>query len=173
MCRRAVGVEVILLSRNSADTGLRVFNSIQHHGLDVRRATFTSGAPVALHPALRRAAVPVGEPGIGAARAGRDHRRATTILPWAQAKRIADEQLRIAFDGDAVIFGDEGEARVARARGSKTFGAHERGRPANPVGQTVPQFPRRAAPAAGAFPGRGGADPHRAGPARSAPRTSR
>ena len=39
-------VEVILLSRNSSDTGLRVFNSIQHHGLDIRRATFTSGAPV-------------------------------------------------------------------------------------------------------------------------------
>ena len=37
-------VEVILLSRNSSDTGLRVFNSIQHHGLDIRRATFTAGA---------------------------------------------------------------------------------------------------------------------------------
>ena len=34
-------VEVILLSRNSSDTGLRIFNSIQHHGLDIRRATFT------------------------------------------------------------------------------------------------------------------------------------
>jgi 5'-nucleotidase len=39
-------VEVILLSRNSSDTGLRIFNSIQHHGLDIRRATFTAGAPV-------------------------------------------------------------------------------------------------------------------------------
>ena len=38
-------VEVILLSRNSADTGLRIFNSIQHHGLAISRATFTSGAP--------------------------------------------------------------------------------------------------------------------------------
>ena len=38
-------VEVILLSRNSADTGLRIFNSIQHHGLAISRATFTSGEP--------------------------------------------------------------------------------------------------------------------------------
>ena len=38
-------VEVILLSRNSSDTGLRIFNSIQHHGLAISRATFTSGAP--------------------------------------------------------------------------------------------------------------------------------
>ena len=38
-------VEVILLSRNSSDTGLRVFNSIQHYGLDIVRAAFTGGAP--------------------------------------------------------------------------------------------------------------------------------
>src|SRR6266545_3437912 len=36
-------VEVILLSRNDPDTGLRVFNSIQHHGLDISRAVFVSG----------------------------------------------------------------------------------------------------------------------------------
>lgn len=36
-------VEVILLSRNSADTGLRIFNSIQHHGLNIGRAAFTRG----------------------------------------------------------------------------------------------------------------------------------
>src|SRR5690606_39962277 len=38
---QAPRVEVILLSRNSSDTGLRVFNSIQHHGLAISRATFT------------------------------------------------------------------------------------------------------------------------------------
>ncbi|WP_193225057.1 5'-nucleotidase, partial [Mycobacterium tuberculosis] len=38
-------VEVILLSRNSADTGLRIFNSIQHYGLGIIRATFTAGEP--------------------------------------------------------------------------------------------------------------------------------
>src|SRR3954469_16890540 len=36
-------VEVILLSRNSADTGLRVFNAIKHYGLDITRAAFTKG----------------------------------------------------------------------------------------------------------------------------------
>src|SRR5947209_18648780 len=38
-------VEVILLSRNSADTGLRVFNSIKHYGLDISCAAFTKGEP--------------------------------------------------------------------------------------------------------------------------------
>ena len=37
------GVEVILVSRNSADSGLRIFNSIEHHGLDIQRAVFTNG----------------------------------------------------------------------------------------------------------------------------------
>ncbi len=37
-------VEVILLSRNSADTGLRIFNSIQHYGLGIIRATFTAAS---------------------------------------------------------------------------------------------------------------------------------
>ena len=38
-------VEVILLSRNNADTGLRIFNSIEHYGLDITRAAFTNGGP--------------------------------------------------------------------------------------------------------------------------------
>ena len=36
-------VEIVLLSRNSADTGLRVFNSIAHHGLNISRAAFSGG----------------------------------------------------------------------------------------------------------------------------------
>ncbi|MDO5611245.1 MAG: 5'-nucleotidase [Pseudomonadota bacterium] len=117
-------VEVILLSRNSADTGLRIFNSIQHHGLNIRRATFTSGAPVwpyikpfgaqlflSANPESVRLAL---EAGIGAA----------TILP-ARATESRHDQLRIAFDGDAVLFGDEGE-RMSREQGLAAFGAYER-----------------------------------------------
>ena len=124
-------VEVILLSRNSADTGLRVFNSIQHHGLDISRATFTSGAPVwpyilpfgaqlflSANPESVRRAL---DAGIAAA----------TILP-AQGSESPREQLRIAFDGDAVIFGDEGE-RVSREQGIEAFGAHEREKAREPL----------------------------------------
>ena len=124
-------VEVILLSRNSADTGLRIFNSIQHHGLDIRRATFTSGAPVwpyirpfgaqlflSANPESVRQAL---EAGIAAA----------TILP-AKAAEITRDQLRIAFDGDAVIFGDESE-RVSREQGVEAFGRHERERAREPL----------------------------------------
>ena len=124
-------VEVILLSRNSADTGLRIFNSIQYHGLDIRRATFTSGAPVwpyikpfgtqlflSANPESVRRAL---EAGVGAA----------TILP-AGAAESRHDQLRIAFDGDAVIFGDESE-RVSREQGIEAFGIHERQRAHEPL----------------------------------------
>jgi 5'-nucleotidase len=101
-------IEVILLSRNSSDTGLRIFNSIEHYGLEIVRAAFTNGAPTwpyvhpfgaqlflsANHEDVRSAL----EAGIAAA----------TILP-SKAPDWHSEQLRIAFDGDAVIFSDESE----------------------------------------------------------------
>jgi 5'-nucleotidase len=129
-------VEVILLSRNSADTGLRVFNSIQHHGLGITRATFTSGAPtwpyvkpfgaqlfLSANPESVRRAL---EHGVAAA----------TILPAASMAKSAPahrrDQLRIAFDGDAVLFGDEGE-RISREGGLEAFSRHERERAHEPL----------------------------------------
>lgn len=124
-------VEVILLSRNSSDTGLRVFNSIQHHGLAISRATFTSGAPtwpyikpfgaqlfLSANPESVRRAL---ENGVAAA----------TILP-AKAPAHRHDQLRIAFDGDAVIFDDEGE-RVSQEGGIEAFHRHERERAREPL----------------------------------------
>jgi len=129
-------VEVILLSRNSSDTGLRVFNSIQHHGLDIRRATFTSGAPtwpyvkpfgahlfLSANPESVRRAL---EHGIAAA----------TLLPAPPTAPAAgdapSEQIRIAFDGDAVLFDDEGE-RISREGGLEAFARHERERAHEPL----------------------------------------
>ena len=126
-------VEVILLSRNSADTGLRIFNSIQHHQLAISRATFTSGEPtwpyirpfgaqlfLSANPESVRRAL---ENGVAAA----------TILPAkAMAGKSSGEQIRIAFDGDAVIFGDEGE-RMSREAGIEAFHRHETERAREPL----------------------------------------
>ena len=117
-------VEIILLSRNSSDTGLRIFNSIQHHKLDITRAVFTSGSspycyvapfganlflstsPEDVHKAL--------EAGIAAA----------TIMPSNVGDNSNDEQLRIAFDGDAVLFSDESE-RIYKEQGLQAFTENE------------------------------------------------
>lgn len=124
-------VEVILLSRNSSDTGLRIFNSIQHHSLHIQRATFTSGAPV--WPYIR----PFGTQLFLSANPESVRRAlahgiaAATILP-ARAPEHRHDQLRIAFDGDAVIFDDEGE-RISREGGIEAFHRHERERAREPL----------------------------------------
>ena len=150
-------VEVILLSRNSADTGLRIFNSIQHYGLDIVRATFTSGEAtwpyikpfgtdlfLSANPESVRRAL---SHGVAAAhilpRSPGDQVAAASMVP-EEAARIHKSaqgtvdfcaeraQLRIAFDGDAVIFGDESE-RISREQGVTAFGLHEQQRAREPL----------------------------------------
>ena len=124
-------VEVILISRNSADTGLRIFNSIAHHGLAIKRAAFSNGA--APYPYIR----PFGADLFLSANA-QDVRSAlaagvaaATLLP-SKAPQQRHDQLRIAFDGDAVIFGDESE-RVSQEQGLAAFHDHETSRAHEPL----------------------------------------
>lgn len=117
-------VEVILLSRNSADTGLRIFNSIQHYGLDITRAAFCGGESpyryvasfgchlfLSTHPEDVRQAL---DSGFAAA----------TILS-SKAKQSSNFQLRIAFDGDAVLFSDEAE-KIYQQDGLEAFTESEK-----------------------------------------------
>ena len=116
-------VEVILLSRNSADTGLRIFNSIEHYGLDIARAAFTSGASTSPYVHSFGANLFLSANPENVARALASGVAAATILP-SKAPQTASGQLRIAFDGDAVIFGDESE-RVSYEQGIEAFHRNE------------------------------------------------
>lgn len=116
-------VEVILLSRNSGDTGLRIFNAIQHYKLGISRAAFTSGAPTSDYIAPFKADLFLSANAEDVGRALRAGVAAATILPSTAPPR-STEQLRIAFDGDAVIFGDEGE-RVSKEQGLEAFHQNE------------------------------------------------
>ena len=116
-------VEVILISRNSADTGLRIFNSIAHHGLAIRRAAFSNGA--APYPYIRPFGADLflsthAEDVRNALAAGI---AAATLLP-AKAAQQRHDQLRIAFDGDAVIFSDESE-QLSELHGLEAFSRNE------------------------------------------------
>ena len=116
-------VEIVLISRNSADTGLRVFNSIRHHGLDITRAAFTRGeSPYRYIQSFGAHLFLSSNPGdvTNALDAGI---AAATILPSAPGKGMG-EQLRIAFDGDAVLFSDEAE-RVYAEGGLDAFNRNE------------------------------------------------
>lgn len=116
-------VEVVLLSRNSADTGLRVFNSIQHYELDISRAAFCGGqSPWRYINAfgcklfLSNEAEDV--------RYALDCGVAAATLVSSKGGDTGDEQLRFAFDGDAVLFSDEAE-RVYKSKGLEAFTASE------------------------------------------------
>lgn len=116
-------VEVILLSRNSADTGLRVFNSIKHHSLGVSRAAFTGGKSTNPYVSAFGAHLFLSADDNDVAEALNSGFAAATILP-SNITANENQELRIAFDGDAVLFSDEAE-RVYQEQGLEAFTASE------------------------------------------------
>ena len=117
------GVEVILLSRNSADTGLRIFNTIEHFNLKIERAAFTNGVSPYRYMSAYGAQLLLSTNAADVRSALAAGYAAATILPGSSSGRDRG-QLRIAFDGDAVIFSDEAE-RVYRKHGLDAFAASE------------------------------------------------
>ncbi len=118
-------VEVILLSRNSSDTGLRVLTSAHHHGLDIARAAFTGGASPYRYVSAFGAHLFLSADPVDVRLALDAGCAAATLLPASPpTAEHGDAQVRIAFDGDAVIFSDEAE-RLYRQEGLEVFNASE------------------------------------------------
>jgi len=124
-------VEVILLSRNSADTGLRVFNSIEHYKLSITRAAFCGGespyryvTPFGCHLFLSTHAEDV--------RNALAHGVAAATLLSSPRTQRDDDELRFAFDGDAVIFSDEAE-KIYKFEGLEAFTKSEKAAAKNPL----------------------------------------
>jgi 5'-nucleotidase len=126
-------VEVVILSRNDPVSGMRVFRSAQHYGLSIQRGSFTRGqAPwrylkplranlfLSTHLADVRAALDAGVP-------------AAQVYPQSvHASDAHPHEVRIAFDGDAVLFSDEAE-RVFQSEGLSAFQAHEARKASQPL----------------------------------------
>ena len=126
-------VEVVILSRNDPVSGMRVFRSAQHYGLKIQRGTFNRGEPpwrylkplhanlfLSTHLSDVRAALDAGVP-------------AAQVYPHsAHASDQHPHEVRIAFDGDAVLFSDEAE-RVFQSHGLNAFQQHERDNAAQPL----------------------------------------
>jgi len=121
-------VEVVLLSRNSADTGLRVFNSIQHYGLKITRAAFSGGQSPYRYVEPFNAHLFLSTDPVDVRSALEQGYAAATILPsnvGMNVRHDGEDQMRIAFDGDAVLFSDTAE-RVFKSRGLDAFSNAER-----------------------------------------------
>ena len=126
-------IEVVILSRNDPVSGMRVFRSAQHYGLPIQRGSFTRGqAPwrylkplhanlfLSTHLSDVRAALDAGVP-------------AAQVYPHsAHASDAHPNEVRIAFDGDAVLFSDEAE-QVYQAQGLNAFQQHEKDKASQPL----------------------------------------
>lgn len=124
-------VEVILLSRNSADTGLRVFNSIQHYGLKITRAAFSGGqSPYRYATAFGCHLFLSTE--VEDVKYALDHGIAAATLIASKNSSSREDELRFAFDGDAVLFSDEAE-QVYKLQGLNAFTESERAAAKEPL----------------------------------------
>ena len=126
-------VEVILLSRNSADTGLRVFNSIQHHGLDISRAAFTGGAPPFRYMAPFDCHLFLSTNVNDVRQVLENGFAAATILSGPREPPPDEDALHFAFDGDAVLFSDEAE-EIYQRDGLTAFSSSEQEKAHEPLG---------------------------------------
>ena len=124
-------VEVVLLSRNTADTGLRIFNSIEEYDLDITRAAFCGGrSPFSyIEPFGCNLFLSANHEDVTAAL--QNNYAAALLLP-RQSHSEQDSQLRIAFDGDSVIFSDESE-RVFQKSGLESFTDNEKKKTNTPL----------------------------------------
>lgn len=120
-------VEVIVMSRNSPNTSLRIFNSIAHYGLDITRATLTGGAEIAPYLKAFRTDLFLSANQDDVKQAVDGGVAAATILPGSPHDNpdSAVNQIHIAFDGDAVLFAAEAE-RIYRHEGIDAFQENER-----------------------------------------------
>ncbi|MFT3957436.1 MAG: 5'-nucleotidase [Piscinibacter sp.] len=126
-------VEVVILSRNDPVSGMRVFRSARHYGLPIQRGVFTRGESPwrYLRPLAANLFLSTNEADVRSALAA----GVPAARVYPQSARASDahpDEVRIAFDGDAVLFSDEAE-RVFQAQGLDAFQNHEHQRAATPL----------------------------------------
>ncbi len=126
-------VEVVILSRNDPVSGMRVFRSAKHHGLPIERGVFTRGEQPwrFLRPLQAHLFLSANEADVRSALA--EGVPAARVLPYAaRAGEAHPNEVRIAFDGDAVLFSDEAE-QVFQSQGLDAFQQHEVDRADKPL----------------------------------------
>ena len=127
------GVEVILLSRNSADTGLRVFNAIENWKLPITRAAFSGGkSPYRYVEAFGAHLFLSTNPEDVRNALENGYAAASIISPSKATQKNLATELKIAFDGDAVLFSDESE-QIYQSQGLEAFTASERAAAKTPM----------------------------------------
>jgi 5'-nucleotidase len=118
-------IEVIILSRNNAATGLRIGRSLEHHKLFIERSAWSAGTPVSRYLEAFKVDLFLSANAQDVQEAINAGVAAATLLPHVNRDVCQSDIVKIAFDGDAVIFGDESE-KIYQEQGLEAFIKYER-----------------------------------------------
>lgn len=125
-------VEILIMSRNSAEVSLRIFHSIAAYGLDITRASFTTGQSIVPYLTAFHTDLYLSADENDVAAATREGIAAGLIMTDGIHMTEPITEIRIAFDGDAVLFSDEAE-RVFQTEGVEAFCASEQKKARSPL----------------------------------------
>jgi 5'-nucleotidase len=125
-------VEVMVLSSIHPDAALRIINSISHYGLDIKRAAFTGGADISPYLDAFDVDLLLSRNKADVQKAVDGGVAAALMYAPPQDFNPDTDRIKIAFDGDAVIFSEESE-RIYQEHGLEAFQEHERQKAKEPM----------------------------------------
>ncbi len=126
-------VEVIILSKNNAATSLRITNAINRHNLEIVRSGWTSGNSISTYLKAFKVDLFLSADDEDVVNALQNGVAAAKILPsHKDVHNSLGDQVRIAFDGDAVLFSEESEL-IYKREGLEAFMEHEKSNASNPM----------------------------------------
>lgn len=118
-------VEVIIMSRNNSATSLRITKSIEKYNLDIQRSAWTGGNDIAKYLKPFKVDLFLSANEHDVQNAVNEGIASARILPYKNAENEFSNQVKIAFDGDAVLFSEESEV-IYKTQGLEAFLEHEK-----------------------------------------------
>lgn len=120
-------IEILIMSRNSAEVSLRIFHSIEAYGLDISRATFTTGRSIAPYLEAFHTNLYLSTDAKDVEEAIASGIPAGWIMQQCTREQEEVSEIRIAFDGDSCIFSNEADL-VFEKEGLEAFSESEQAR---------------------------------------------
>lgn len=117
-------VRVVVVSRNNPVTGLRIFQAIGHYGLDIEQGIFTAGSMTTPYLEALDAHLYLSAHASNVRSAIERNVPSARVYTGVEPEQCEADELRIAFDGDAVLFGDESES-IFQREGLNSFVRNE------------------------------------------------
>ena len=118
-------VEVIIMSRNNSATSLRITKSIERYDLDIQRSAWSGGNDISKYLKPFKVDLFLSANEIDVQNAINEGIASARILPYENKAEEEFSQVKIAFDGDAVLFSEESEV-IYKTQGLEAFIEHEK-----------------------------------------------